>query len=76
MKINKKGKTLLAKTHQEERHHLKQVFCKLGSVLLSRALRRSIIGATRFHGRVRDGIECLPCAITTKPTKNLYFYRI
>ena len=37
-------------------------------------LRRSIIGAARFHGRVRDGIGCLPCAITTKPIKNLEIY--
>ena len=30
--------------------------CRPGGVLLSRALRRSTIGAGGFHGRVRDGI--------------------
>jgi hypothetical protein len=30
-----------------------------GGDLLSRALRRSTIGAEGFHGRVRDGIGCL-----------------
>ena len=29
-----------------------------GGDLLSRALRRSTIGAAGFHGRVRDGIGC------------------
>ena len=40
----------------------------LGSDLLSRALRRSTIGAAGFHCRVRDGIGCLTRAITAKPT--------
>ena len=31
-----------------------------GGDLLSRVLRRSTIGAEGFHGRVRDGIGCLP----------------
>ena len=31
-----------------------------GGDLLSHALRRSTIGAEGFHGRVRDGIGCLP----------------
>ena len=30
-----------------------------GDVLLSRALRRSTIGAEGFHGRVRNGIGCI-----------------
>jgi hypothetical protein len=32
------------------------VLCKPGNGLLSRALRRSTIGAKVFNGRVRDGI--------------------
>ena len=31
-----------------------------GGDLLSHALRRSTIGAEGFHGRVRDGIGCVP----------------
>src|SRR5579864_1210080 len=38
-----------------------------GGDRLSRALRRSTIGAEGFHGRVRDGIGCLPLAIATRP---------
>ena len=34
-------------------------FCRPGSDLLSRVLRRSTIGAGEFHGRVRDGIGCI-----------------
>jgi hypothetical protein len=34
-------------------------FGRPGSDLLSRALRRSTIGAEGFHGRVRDGIGCV-----------------
>ena len=36
-----------------------------GGDLLSRALRQSTIGATGFHGRVRNGIGWGTCAITT-----------
>ena len=36
-----------------------------GDDLLSRALRQSTIGATGFHGRVRNGIGWGTCAITT-----------
>ncbi len=36
-----------------------------GSDLLFRALRQSTIGATGFHGRVRNGIGWGTCAITT-----------
>src|SRR6266404_9012057 len=47
-------------------------FGRPGSDLLSRALRRSTIGAEGFHGRVRDGIGCVAprCghqAIETQP---------
>src|SRR3546814_7282576 len=48
-------------------------FCVLGrpgSDLLSRALRRSTIGAEGFHVRVRDGIGCLPLAMTTRDRKS------
>ena len=39
-----------------------------GSDLLSRALRHSTIGATGFHGRVRNGIGCIAprCGHQTK----------
>ena len=40
-----------------------------GSDLLSRVLRRSIIGAEEFNGRVRNGIGFRPLAIATKPAK-------
>jgi hypothetical protein len=42
---------------------------RFGGDLLSHALRRSTIGAERFHGRVRDGIGCFTLAMTTKPSK-------
>jgi hypothetical protein len=35
------------------------VFCRPGGDRLSRVLRRSIMGAGAFHGRVRNGIGCL-----------------
>ena len=37
-----------------------------GSDRLSRVLRRSIIGAGAFHGRVRNGIGCGRPAVTTR----------
>jgi hypothetical protein len=48
------------------------VLCRLiparpGGDRLSRALRRSTIGAEGFHGRVRDGIGCWPLAKATRP---------
>ena len=46
------------------------VLGRSGSDLLSRVLRRSTIGARGFHGRVRDGIGCLPPAITTRSSKH------
>ena len=52
--------------------HLTSGICRLiparpGGDRLSRALRRSTIGAEGFHGRVRDGIGCWPLAIATRP---------
>src|SRR4051794_22087059 len=44
-------------------------FCRPGSVLLSRVLRRSTIGAGAFHGRVRNGNGCGHPAITTRSAK-------
>ena len=41
-----------------------------GSDLLSRVLRRSIIGAEEFNGRVRNGIGFRPLANTTRPAKH------
>ena len=54
---------------------LSSVFCRLvlarpGGDRLSRALRRSTIGAEGFHGRVRDGIGCWPLAIATRPRRD------
>ena len=40
-----------------------------GSDLLSHVLRRSIIGAEKFNGRVRNGIGFRLLAIATKPAK-------
>ena len=40
---------------------------RFGGDLLSHALRRSTIGAAALNGRVRDGIGCFACAMTTKP---------
>ena len=41
-----------------------------GGDRLSHVLRRSTIGAEGFHGRVRDGIGCLPLAIATRPCRD------
>ena len=49
------------------------VFRRPGGDLLSHALRRSTIGAEGLHGRVRDGIGCVPLAITTKSSKRTSF---
>jgi hypothetical protein len=46
------------------------VFRGPGGALLSRALRRSTIGAEGFHGRVRNGIGCSPLAMATRPSKD------
>ena len=43
-----------------------------GDDLLSRALRQSTIGATGFHGRVRNGIGWDTCAITTWSSRHMY----
>ena len=44
-------------------------FCRPGSVLLSRVLRRSTIGAGAFHGRVRNGNGWGHHAMTTRSIK-------
>ena len=44
-----------------------------GDDLLSRALRQSTIGATSFHGRVRNGIGWDTCAITTWSSRHMNF---
>src|SRR5690349_15509466 len=46
------------------------VLARPGGDRLSRALRRSTIGAEGFHGRVRDGIGCWPLAIATRPCRD------
>ena len=53
----------------KERKEIKYYLSKFGSDRLSRVLRQSIIGAGRFHCRVRDGIVCCTSAIATKPTQ-------
>ncbi len=47
-------------------------FSRFGGDLLSHVLRRSTIGATALNGRVRDGIGCFACAMTTKPRKEQF----
>ena len=48
---------------------LSSEFRRPGGDLLSHTLRCSTIGAEGFHGRVRDGIGCMPLAITTRSAK-------
>lgn len=48
---------------------IKVAFCRPGSDLLSRVLRRSTMGAGAFHGRVRKGNGCSHPAITTRSAK-------
>lgn len=48
---------------------MRRAFCRPGSDLLSRVLRRSTISAGAFHGRVRNGIGCSRSAITTRSAK-------
>ena len=45
------------------------LFGGTGGDLLSRALRRSTIGAEAFHVRVREGIGCSILAMTARPSK-------
>ena len=47
-----------------------RMLIRSGSDLLSHVLRRSTISATVLNGRVRDGIGCFTCAMTTKPKKH------
>jgi hypothetical protein len=49
--------------------HERSAFGRPGSDLLSRVLRRTIIGAEEFNGRVRNGIGFRPLAIATKPAE-------
>ncbi len=49
---------------------ISSVFCRPGSDLLFRVLRRSTIGAGAFNGRVRDGIGFRHSAIATRPAKD------
>ena len=46
-----------------------RILSRNGGDLLSHVLRRSTISATVLNGRVRDGIGCFTCAMTTKPRK-------
>ena len=47
------------------------VLCRPGSDLLSRGLSQSTIGAEGFHGRVRNGIGCMPLAKATRPAEDV-----
>jgi hypothetical protein len=47
------------------------LFPRPGGVLLFQRLSGSIIGATWFHGRVRNGIGWGTGAMTTKPRKQM-----
>ena len=49
-------------------------FCRPGSDLLSRVLRRSTMGAGAFHGRVRKGNGCSHPAITTRSAKRNFMF--
>ena len=51
------------------KRRFQRAFCRPGSDLLSRVLRRSTISAGAFHGRVRNGIGCSRSAITTRSAK-------
>ena len=48
----------------------RRMLVRSGGDLLSHVLRRSTISATVLNGRVRDGIGCFTCAMTTKPNKH------
>ena len=56
-------------THEFSAKIHTQFLTRFGSDLLSHALRRSTIGAAVLNCRVRDGIGCFTCAMTTKPRK-------
>ncbi len=45
---------------------------RFGRVRLSQHLSDSIIGAERFHGRVRDGFGCFTLAIPTKSFRKAF----
>ena len=66
------GRTIAATAYRRETHRQRDTFqflTRFGSDLLSHALRRSTIGAAVLNCRVRDGIGCFTCAMTTKPRK-------
>ena len=46
------------------------VLIRFGGDLLSHVLGRSTIGAAALNFRVREGIGCFACAMTTKPRKH------
>lgn len=54
---------------REDDRFVYPAFCRPGSDLLSRVLRRSTIGAGAFHGRVRNGNGCSHPARTTRSAK-------
>ena len=58
--------------YRRERIFGERAFCRPGSDLLSRVLRRSTISAGAFHGRVRNGIGCSRSAITTRSAKRTF----
>jgi hypothetical protein len=51
-------------------NEVRSVFCRPGSDLLFRVLRRSTIGAGVIYGRVRDGIGYGRPAKATRPAKD------
>ena len=78
-KIGAVARASIASTNNREfhRHRVERAprfdesraFKRPGSDLLSHALRHSTIGAEGLNGRVRNGIGCIPLAITTRPFK-------
>ena len=58
------------------KRRFQRAFCRPGSDLLSRVLRRSTISAGAFHGRVRNGIGCSRSAITTRSAKRTLFEKL
>ena len=56
-----------------EKRRFQRAFCRPGSDLLSRVLRRSTISAGAFHGRVRNGNGCSHPAITTRSAKRTFY---
>jgi hypothetical protein len=67
---------LAANSGGQSKREDKRAFCRPGSDLLSRVLRRSTISAGTFHGRVRNGIGCSRSAITTRSAKRTLFEKL